>query len=122
MVVQAALEGGNDLGLGQAQATRAAHGEYGREAKARLVVGIELADMGQFIRSAIGQARLALLIGRFGRERVGFHGLASQLRVSADQVELLLIAAGSQRLHHGVLELRERPKGALCQRGLCDPR
>src|SRR2546427_2073167 len=44
-------------------------------------------DVLQLLGRAARQAGLVLLVGGFGRERVGLHGLAGQLRVGADQVE-----------------------------------
>jgi hypothetical protein len=89
----------------------AAHGQDEGEAEALAVFGVELADVLQLFGRAVGQAGLLLLIGRLGRERVGLHLLAGQLRVSADQIELGLLAGLGQHLGHGVLDMRQDLKG-----------
>ncbi|MCY1538713.1 hypothetical protein D9M68_742660 [compost metagenome] len=120
-VVQAAFEGGDDVRLAQAGATRAAHREDERESVLRVVVGVEPLDVRELGGRAIRQARLGLLVGRFGGERLAHHGLARELGVGSDQGELRLHAGFVQHAHHGVLQRSERGKRALLQRGLGDP-
>jgi len=83
-IAQPARKGGDDLGLGQAQATWAAHRQNEREAELACVVGVELPDAGEFFRRASGQAGFALLVRRFGGQRLAGHGLAGQFRVGAN--------------------------------------
>ena len=102
---KAALEGIDDLFFTQAQATRAAHGQDERPSKFGVVVGVELLDLVEFFGRAVGQARLGLFVGRFGRQGLADHGLARQLRVCADQVQLRFAPGVRQQFAHGVLEV-----------------
>ncbi len=54
----------------QPGAARAAHRQDEREAELRVVVGVELLDARELFRRAVGQAGLALLVGRFGGQRL----------------------------------------------------
>jgi hypothetical protein len=121
VVVQPAREGLDDLRLGQAAAARTAHRQDEGEAELVVVVGVELLDALELLRRAVGQAGLALLVGRFRRQGLGHHGLASQLRVGADQRQLRLLAGARQHLGQRVLELRQRLERPLLQRLGGDP-
>ena len=122
MVAHAPREGVDDLALAQARAARPAHGQDEGKAEARVVVGVQLLDARELLGRAVGEAGLALLVGRFGRERLRDHGLARQLGVGADQRELLLGRAARQRLRHRVLQVRKRLKGPFLQGFGRDPR
>ena len=120
-VVQPALEGGDDLGLAQPQAARAAHREDERKAELGVVVGVELLDARELLGRALGEAGLALLVRRLRRQRLADHGLAGELGVGADQPHLRL-AAGL--LHHPgqcQLQLHQAGERALCGGALGDP-
>jgi len=105
VTVQAALEGLDDLRLVQPHASRATHRQDEGPAELGVVVGVELLDFGELFGCAVGQARLGLLVGRLGRERLADHGLACQLRVGTDQAELRIASGVGQHLAHGVLEV-----------------
>ena len=119
--LQAALKGGNDLCLGQAQSARPAHREDEREAKARVVVAVELLEMFKLRWGALGETCLVLLVGGLSGQTVADHGLAGQLRVRAQQVKLCLQSRAGDHPSHGMLELRQRFERSLCQRLLNNP-
>ena len=60
---QAALKGGDDLGLLHAQATRPAHPHDKRDTKFGVVGSVESLDFFKLGRRALRQPRLALLVG-----------------------------------------------------------
>ncbi len=119
--LQAAREGGNDLGPAQPRATRPAHGQNEGPAKTGVVVGVELLQGGKFFGAAVGQARAGLLRGGLGRQVVGHHGFARQFGVGADEVELGLQRCGIHHLRADILQLRQRNKRPLRQCGAHDP-
>jgi hypothetical protein len=121
VVVQAAREGVDDLRLVEPRAARPAHGQDEGKAKARVVVPVELLQPRELLGRAVREACRALLLRGFGREALRHHGLARQFGVGADQRQLRLGAGLAHGLRHGVLEVRERAKGPLAQRGLGDP-
>ena len=121
-VAQAAGEGGDDLVPPQPEAARPAHGQDEGEAEPGVVVGVELLQPGEFLGRAVGQAGLALLVGRLGGERLRHHRLAGQLRVGADQRELRLQPRVSHDGDESVFQpgqARERPQ---CGGAFGDPR
>ena len=111
VALQAARKGGNDLVLAQTGTARAAHGEDEGETELGVVVRIELLNLGELLRRAIGQARLVLFIGGLSGQRFAHHGFAGQLGVGAYQRELGVGARRLQHAHHGVLELGQDWKG-----------
>ena len=121
VVVQAAREGVDDLRARQPRAARPAHGQDEREAKARVVVPVELLQSRKFFGRAVREACRALFVRGFGGQALRHHGLARQFGVGADQRKLRLGAGLAHGLRHDVLEVRERAKGPLAQRGLRDP-
>ncbi len=120
-VVQAPLEGFDDLFPAQTQAAWAANGQDERPAKLGVVGGIEGLNLGKLFGGAMGQARTALLVGGFGGEGFADHGLASQLRVSPNQVHFGLASGLVQDLNHGVLQAGCGGEGALAQGALGNP-
>jgi hypothetical protein len=117
-----ALEGGDDFALPQPGAARAAHREDEGKAELGVVVGVELLDLGELVGRAVGEARLALLVGGLGRQRLADHRLAGQFRVGADQRELRLAPGLAHDLRQRELQVRQA--GERAQRGgaLGDPR
>ena len=105
--LQAALQGGDDLGLLHACAARSAHGHDKGETKFGVVGGIERLDCFKLGRRALRQARLALLQGRFGRQAFVHHGLSRQFRVGAQQRQLRLLGRVGDYFCQGLLELRQ---------------
>ena len=120
-VVQSPHPGGDDLFAGQTHCARPAHGQDERKPKLGLVVPVELLNLGQLMGVAVGQARTALLIGGCGRQIHGQHGLARQLRVGANEGQLVLARRFTQHLNHGLFELSCAGKWALRQGTLSDP-
>ena len=120
-VAQAPLPGGDDLLARQPLAAWAPNGQEERKTKLGVVVAVELLDVGQLLRVAVGQTGAALLVGGRGGEGVAQHGLAGQFGVGTDQCELRVMARLAQHLHHGVLELGCAVKGALGQGLLGNP-
>ncbi len=121
VVVQPALEGGNDLGLVQSRAARAAHRQDEGEAELGVVVGIELLDLGELGRRAIGQPGLALFVRALGGERLAHHRLARQLGVGADQCQLRCQIGATQHLHQRQLQCGQAGKGPPVPGGFGDP-
>ena len=121
MVVQAALEGVDDLALGEAGAARPAHGEDERKAELGVVVGVEVLDLRELLGRAIGQAGLALLVRRLGGQRLAHHGLAREFGVGADQAQLLVGGCARHHADQRVLEVRERAEGPLGDGARGDP-
>eukprot|EP01041_Mallomonas_annulata_P033774 gene33776-biopygen26023 len=62
VTLHAAFQRGDDLGLQQAGAARATHGQDEREAKARVVLCVELLDLVELRRRAMREPSLVLLI------------------------------------------------------------
>jgi hypothetical protein len=120
-VAQAALEGGDDLALVQADAARAAHREDEGKTELRVVLRVELLDVRELLGRAVREAGLGLFVGGLGGERLGHHGLACEFRVGADQRKLRLPASLVEHGHHGVFERGQRGEGALGQRLFRDP-
>ena len=122
MVLSASLEGLDDLLLVQALAARAAHRQDERKTELHVVVGVQLLDLLELLRRAVGQARLALLMRRFGRQRLANHRLPREFRVGADQFELRILAGVAHHLDQRELEVSEALERAFV-RGLAgDPR
>ena len=119
--LQAAREGGDDLGAAQAGATRAAHGQDEGPAKPRVVLGVELLQAGEFVRGAVREPGLALLVRGLGGELTRHRSFAGQLRVGADQVELLVNAGFAHSLRQGVFQVCQALKGPLCPGGFGNP-
>jgi hypothetical protein len=122
VVLEPALEGGDDLRLRQPGSARPAHGEHEREAEAVPVGGVQLRDLRQLGRRARGQADAALLVARLGGHRPGRHRLAGELGVRAEQGELLVAIGLGDDFDERSLELREREERAARPRPLAHPR
>ena len=120
-VAQTPLPGGDDLCTVQPLAARAPHRQDEGKAKFGVVVAVELLDLGQLLRIAMGQARSALLIGGGGGQGIAQHGLAGQFRVGTDQCELRFTPRRAQHLHHGLFQVCGAGEGALGQGFFGDP-
>ena len=121
VVLEATLEGGDDLRLGQAVAARPAHREHERKAEALAVGRVQARDRRQLVRRARGEADPALLVVRLGGHRPGDHRLAGELGVRAQQGELLVAAGLAHDLDQRALELRQRRERAARPGALGDP-
>eukprot|EP01032_Pedospumella_encystans_P010415 gene10415-12174_t len=121
VVLHAALQRGDDLGLAETSAARAAHGQDEGKAEARVVLCVELLNLVELGRRAVREAGLALLVAALGREVFVDHGLAGQLGVGTQQRQLRITATVGHLQHHGVLELGQRCKGALGKRSTRNP-
>ena len=122
VALQAALKGGDDLGLAQPRGARPTHRQDEGEAKTHVVIAVELLDSFELLQRAVSQASLALLVAGFGRQALVHHGLAGQLRVGSYQCELWFHASRAQYTGHRVFELGQAGKWALGQRSLRNPR
>ena len=121
MVAQPPRKGVDDLLFAQPRAARPAHRQDEREAEARVVVGVELLNARKLVGRALREARLRLLVRRFGRQALRHHGLACQLGVGTDQAELRVGAGRAHGMGHGVLEVRQRAKRPLREGLLGNP-
>ena len=121
VVVQPPGKSVDDLLLGQARAARPTHRQDEWEAKAFVVGRVELLDALKLFGCALRQARFVLLIGGFGREAIGHHGLARQFWVSANQGQLRIQLCRAHHLRQRVLQVRQAAKGPLRQGLLCYP-
>ena len=121
-VVEPAREGRDDLGLAEADAARAAHREDERKAEACVVRGVQRLDAREFLGRAGGQASLALLVGRLGRQRLRNHGLAGQFRVGANQRKLRIASGFAHHLDQRALEMRQAGKRGAGSGALRNPR
>jgi hypothetical protein len=122
VVLEPALEGGDDLRLRQSRSARPAHGEHEREAEAIAVGGVQRRDLRELGRRARGEADAALLVARLGGHRPGGHRLAGELGVRAQQGELLVALGLGDDLDERSLELREREERAARPGPLAHPR
>ena len=120
-VAQTPLPGGDDLCTVQPLAARAPHRQDEGKAKFGVVVAVELLDLGQLLRVAMGETRSALLVGGRGGEGIAQHGLAGQFRVGTDQRELRFTTRSTQHLHHGLFQVCGAGEGALGQGFFGDP-
>eukprot|EP00966_Prymnesium_polylepis_P031666 736722-Prymnesium_polylepis.1 len=87
---------------------RVAHGEDEREAKLGRVLVVYLSEARELLRRQAAQARALLLRGRLGREVAGERRLAREVRVRAEQRDLLLLRteiapAGGQTVHRAAV-------------------
>ena len=121
VVRKASLKGGDDFSLVQTQAARATHSKDERKAELGVVVGVELLDLRELVRRAIGQAGLALLVRRLGGQGLAHHRLAGQFRVGADQRQLPVASGVAHHLHQRQLELRKGGERSLRPHGGGDP-
>ena len=121
MVLQAARQGGNDLGLAQTQTARPAHRQDKGKAKARVVGGVERLNALKLFGRAVGQAGLALFVARLGCERLADHGFASQLGVGANEGELGVLSAFAHHLRQHQFQVHQAGKGPVRGSGARNP-
>ena len=101
---------------------RPAQREDERKTEPRLVVGVELANLRQFLRRAVGEARPRLLAGRLACQRCVLHRAAGEFGVDSDQRELRIVAGVADGLHQRELQVREAPERSRRPGAFGDPR
>ena len=121
MVMHATLEGVDDLALAEPRAARPAHRQDEREAELLAVGRVQAPDVRELFGRAVGQPGLALLVGRFGGERVALHLLAGEFGVHANQRELLIGGGTGHGVRHRVLQVLQRAEWPCLQCLLCHP-
>ena len=122
VVVQPPLESGDDLGLGRPGPRGPRTARMNGKPNLRVVAAFSRWMLRELLRRAVGQTGLALLVRRFGGQRLRTIALPASSGCARISAELRFAAGVATTCDQRELQLRERCGTAAAASALGDPR